>query len=437
MNELFQIFAPSSATSSAPSAPATPPSSPPPPRTQEGDAHNHHCDISLRPGGLALTRVPIATPHLGMVSAPRVGDLVLVTYIDGDVNRPVITGRLHSDEVPAPIHADDELWLSMPPAHTTRLGFTKAGAVLVQAGKTTLQLDPDGAVAITGETELKIQLKADATLKTDATLAIHCTDAKIHASGQHRSRRGRPRRHHHRQPQVLHHRQAPGRQRHRQGEGLIMPAPTAPQIASLARAAFRDADLSGAHADDLAGAAADTCARALAMFLAQAMVLPGIPAAIDPVSGSGSTSGPGKLLPPPAGGPVAAQLRGLALADLHAAGIQGEDAPPSPPSSPAPSPRARPPVRQRLDRPRHPRRRLRHRRPREAPVMPAPTAAQLAPIVRGLCQSEGLRGEHAPDLADAIAETVARALDLLLKQALVLPGIAVAPGSTVAPGRLQ
>jgi hypothetical protein len=69
--------------------------------------------------------------------------------------------------------------------------------------------------------------------------------------------------------------------------------------------------------------------------------------------------------------------------------------------------------------------------------MPAPTAAQLAPIVRGLCQSEGLRGEHAPDLADAIAETVARALDLLLKQALVLPGIAVAPGSTVAPGRLQ
>lgn len=106
-----------------------------------------------------------------------------------------------------------------------------------------------------------------------------------------------------------------------------MPAPTSSQIAQLARAAFRDADLSGAHADDLAGATADTCGRALAMFLAQAMVLPGIPAAIDPVSGSGSTSGPGKLLPPPAGGPVAAQLRGLALTDLHAAGIQGEDAP--------------------------------------------------------------------------------------------------------------
>ena len=69
--------------------------------------------------------------------------------------------------------------------------------------------------------------------------------------------------------------------------------------------------------------------------------------------------------------------------------------------------------------------------------MPAPTKSQLSPIVKGLCQAEGLRGEHAPDLADAIAETVAGALDLLLKQALVPPGIAVAPGSSAAPGRLQ
>ena len=29
--------------------------------------------------------------------------------------------------------------------------------------------------------------------------------------------------------------------------------------------------------------------------------------------------------------------------------------------------------------------------------MPAPTRSQLAPIVKALCQSEGLRGEHAPE----------------------------------------
>ncbi len=106
-----------------------------------------------------------------------------------------------------------------------------------------------------------------------------------------------------------------------------MPAPPAAAIESLARNAFQSAGLEGEHAADIAVAVAKTGAQALALFLAQAMVLPGIPAAIDPLSGSGSTAGPGKLLPPPAGGPIAPQLRGLALANLQAAGIQGEHAP--------------------------------------------------------------------------------------------------------------
>jgi len=105
-----------------------------------------------------------------------------------------------------------------------------------------------------------------------------------------------------------------------------MPAPPASLIENLAKAAFQSAGLRGELAPDIAAATAKTCGQALAMFLAQAMVLPGIPAAIDPISGAGSTAGPGKLLPPPAGGPIAPQLRGIALANLQAAGIRGEDA---------------------------------------------------------------------------------------------------------------
>lgn len=106
-----------------------------------------------------------------------------------------------------------------------------------------------------------------------------------------------------------------------------MPAPSAALIESLARGAFQSAGLVGEQAGDIAVAVAKTCAQALDLFLAQAMVLPGIPAAIDPISGAGSTVGPGMLLPPPAGGPVAPQLRGLALANLRGLGIAGEDAP--------------------------------------------------------------------------------------------------------------
>jgi hypothetical protein len=68
--------------------------------------------------------------------------------------------------------------------------------------------------------------------------------------------------------------------------------------------------------------------------------------------------------------------------------------------------------------------------------MPAPTKAQLQPLVEGFMQQNGLRGQDAPALAGAIADTVAQALTLLATQAKVAPGIACSPGATLAPGRL-
>lgn len=69
--------------------------------------------------------------------------------------------------------------------------------------------------------------------------------------------------------------------------------------------------------------------------------------------------------------------------------------------------------------------------------MPAPTKSVLEPIAKGLATAEGLRGENAPDLASAIAETVAGALDLLAQMAMVSPGIAAPPGASASPGRLM
>jgi hypothetical protein len=68
--------------------------------------------------------------------------------------------------------------------------------------------------------------------------------------------------------------------------------------------------------------------------------------------------------------------------------------------------------------------------------MPAPTKAQLEPLVKGFMQQNGLRGQDAPALAGAIAEVIAQALTLLMAQAKVAPGIACSPGASVAPGRL-
>jgi hypothetical protein len=105
-----------------------------------------------------------------------------------------------------------------------------------------------------------------------------------------------------------------------------MPAPQASQIEPIAAGALQSAGIRGENASGLAKALAQTTADALTMFMAQAMVMPGIPAAVDPVTGSGSTAGPGMLMPPPVGGPIAPQLEGLAQAALMANGIKGQDA---------------------------------------------------------------------------------------------------------------
>jgi hypothetical protein len=68
--------------------------------------------------------------------------------------------------------------------------------------------------------------------------------------------------------------------------------------------------------------------------------------------------------------------------------------------------------------------------------MPAPTKAQLEPLVKGFMQQNGLRGQDAPALAGAIAEVIAQALILLMVQTTVALGMACSPAASVAPGRL-
>ncbi len=105
-----------------------------------------------------------------------------------------------------------------------------------------------------------------------------------------------------------------------------MPAPTASQLEGVASGAMQAAGLKGENAPGIAKALAKTCGEAFSMFMSQAQVLPGIPAAAPPPAGSGSTVGPGMLLPIPAGGPSASQLEGIALSALNDEGIEGENA---------------------------------------------------------------------------------------------------------------
>lgn len=84
------------------------------PHSADGDDDNYGCDIKLKNSGLQLKRVPIATGHIGTVAIPNVGDLVLVAFDRGDINQPIIIGRLYNDEDRPPLNNPDELIFQLP-----------------------------------------------------------------------------------------------------------------------------------------------------------------------------------------------------------------------------------------------------------------------------------------------------------------------------------
>lgn len=142
---------------------------------EDGDTHNYECNVKLRELGLELRNVPMATPHIGMASAPRENDLVYVSYVGGDPNRPIVVGRLYSDKASPPVHAEAEWRVESPLAGETSLAIDKDGSVIVTAGDNVITIKKSDLIEIKAAADLKIEVKGNVELK--------CTDCKVDASG--------------------------------------------------------------------------------------------------------------------------------------------------------------------------------------------------------------------------------------------------------------
>lgn len=112
------------------------------PHASESDKDNYECSIQLKnkkqPDGsdFELRKVPLLTQHLGLVNIPKVGDLVLVTFIGGNLNAPVIIGRLYNDEDRPPINQEQEFLLQ----HNLEEGGS-------------LKIDAEGVITLTSKNE--------------------------------------------------------------------------------------------------------------------------------------------------------------------------------------------------------------------------------------------------------------------------------------------
>ncbi len=163
----------------------------------EGDKDNYACTVALRDSGIVLKQVPVATQRIGTASIPAVGDLVLVQFVGGSINAPIITGRLYNDEDRPPVNADQQAILHLPPGagdsdavhlelqsgDTRQLLFTLGDALeltakdddpvielSVDGGKAKVTIDRDGAVTI--ESQGNIRFKGSEVKIEGQTIAV-------------------------------------------------------------------------------------------------------------------------------------------------------------------------------------------------------------------------------------------------------------------------
>ncbi len=157
------------------------------------DPGNYDADIVLHATDLELRHVPVLTPRKGFASLPEVGDLVMVQFMGGDVNRPVVIGTLYNGDDRPPENAEGDWVLQLPSGPDDKesgvrvevrqsdpIGFTVSlkgdkfellvqdddpVATLTVAG-TTLTIDGSGGVKLEGAD--KVEISCGGNLKIEA-----------------------------------------------------------------------------------------------------------------------------------------------------------------------------------------------------------------------------------------------------------------------------
>lgn len=121
------------------------------PHAAESDKDNYQCSVKLKNrkqtdgSDFELRKVPIATTHIGTVSIPNIGDLVLIAFINGHINAPVIIGRMYNET-------------DKPPENDIgQMVITKVETITIttDAG-TKIEIDKDGNINIESAGDVNI-----------------------------------------------------------------------------------------------------------------------------------------------------------------------------------------------------------------------------------------------------------------------------------------
>lgn len=166
------------------------------PHADEGDKDNHAVTVVLRDSGVELKKVPVATSRKGIASIPDVGDLVLVQFVSGDINAPIIIGSLYNDEDRPPPNKSGQYMLNLPAAESDSgavqllidseeqrsLTLTVGGGVKV----TLIDDDPPVRIDVAdGSAVIEIARNGNVKFQSQNNIEIKAAaDIRIEASGQ-------------------------------------------------------------------------------------------------------------------------------------------------------------------------------------------------------------------------------------------------------------
>jgi phage baseplate assembly protein gpV len=162
------------------------------PHADASDRDNHACTVVLRDSGIVLERVPVATPRTGVVAIPAVDDLVLVQFVGGSVDAPVIVGSLHSDaQRPPPNREGQALWhlpAGAADADAAHLELTSGDerslTVRLGSGLTVHLRDGDPAVDIDVGGRASVRIGSDGTLALESQGELSLTGTSISIEAQ-------------------------------------------------------------------------------------------------------------------------------------------------------------------------------------------------------------------------------------------------------------
>lgn len=163
------------------------------PHEEAGDDRNYEADLRLKHDGLELRKVPLAVPHMGAAAPPRVGDLVLVQFLDHDLQQPLVTGRFYHEEERPPLFQEDDILLEhrVPGGTLNHLRFAADGGIYLQRDvtkpedssefKAGLKIDADGNIELKTGDKVVITLKAgEISITSDGQpIKVQCDEMTV------------------------------------------------------------------------------------------------------------------------------------------------------------------------------------------------------------------------------------------------------------------